>query len=122
MAKDLVSPPIYLVSPPIYKVCQPVARDEFDRLDLAGGDAVVWEDLDGHNGSYRNRDTELALHPTVKPVALVADAIKDCSKRNGIVLDCFAGSGTTVIAAEKTGRRGYAMEIDPRYVDTDIRR
>ena len=52
MAKDLVSAPIY-------KVCQPVARDEFDRLDLAGGDAVVWEDLDGHNGKYRNRDIEL---------------------------------------------------------------
>ncbi len=62
------------------------------------------------------------MHPTVKPVALVADAIKDCSKRNGIILDPFAGSGTTVIAAERTGRRAYAMEIDPRYVETAIRR
>ena len=62
------------------------------------------------------------MHPTVKPVALVADAILDCSKRGGIVLDCFAGSGTTLIAAERSGRRAYAMEIDPKYVDTAIRR
>jgi len=64
----------------------------------------------------------LALHPTVKPVALVADAILDCSERGGIVLDAFLGSGTTVIAAERTGRRCYAMELDPVYVDTAIRR
>ena len=62
------------------------------------------------------------MHPTVKPVALIADAIKDCSKRRGIVLDPFVGAGTTIIAAEKTGRRAYAMELDPRYVDTAIRR
>jgi len=62
------------------------------------------------------------MHPTVKPVAMVADAIKDCSKRNGIVLDCFAGSGTTIVAAEMTGRRAFGMEIDPIYVDTAIRR
>ena len=61
------------------------------------------------------------MHPTVKPVALVADAILDCSKRGGIVLDCFGGSGTTLIAAEKTGRRGYVMELDPAYVDVTIR-
>ena len=63
-----------------------------------------------------------ALHPTVKPVALVADAILDCTERGGIVLDAFLGSGTTVIAAERTGRRCYAMELDPVYVDTAIRR
>ena len=63
-----------------------------------------------------------ALHPTVKPVALVADAILDCSERGGIVLDAFLGSGTTVIAAERTGRRCYAMELDPVFVDTAIRR
>src|ERR1700730_7308754 len=64
----------------------------------------------------------LALHPTVKPVALVADAILDCTERGGIVLDAFLGSGTTVIAAERTGRRCYGMELDPAYVDTAIRR
>ncbi len=62
------------------------------------------------------------MHPTVKPVALVVDAIKDCSKRRGIILDPFVGSGTTIIAAEKTGRRAYAMELDPKYVQTAIRR
>jgi DNA modification methylase len=64
----------------------------------------------------------LALHPTVKPVAMVADAILDCSARGDIVLDPFLSSGTTVIAAERTGRRCYGMELDPRYVDTVIRR
>lgn len=62
------------------------------------------------------------MHPTVKPVALVADAIKDCSRRGGIVLDAFAGSGTTLIAAERTGRRAYVLELDPKYVDVAIRR
>jgi DNA modification methylase len=69
-----------------------------------------------------DRGTELAMHPTVKPVALVADAILDCSKRGGIILDVFAGSGTTLIAAEKAGRRGYGIEIDCHYTDIIIRR
>jgi hypothetical protein len=68
------------------------------------------------------RGADLSLHPTVKPVALVADAILDCSKRNGLILDPFAGSGTTIIAAERTGRKAAAMELDPVYVDTAIRR
>jgi len=64
----------------------------------------------------------LALHPTVKPVALVADAILDCSAPGEIVMDTFLGSGTTLIAAERTRRICYGMELDPRYVDTAIRR
>ena len=68
------------------------------------------------------RDEELAMHPTVKPVALVADAIRDCSRRGELVLDCFAGSGTTLIAAEKTGRKARIIEYDPVYCDTIIRR
>ena len=64
----------------------------------------------------------LALHPTVKPTALVADALKDVSGRGDIVLDAFLGSGTTLMAAEKTGRVCHGMEIDPLYVDTIIRR
>ena len=64
----------------------------------------------------------LALHPTVKPVAMVADAILDCSARGDIVLDAFLGSGTTVIAAERTGRRCYGLELDPAYIDTIVRR
>ncbi len=61
-------------------------------------------------------------HPTVKPVALVIDAIKDCSRRGEIVLDPFSGSGTTIVAAEKCGRHARAIEIDPLYVDLSIRR
>ena len=64
----------------------------------------------------------LTLHPTVKPVAMVADAILDCSARNDIVLDGFLGSGSTVIAAERTGRRCYGLELDAAYIDTIIRR
>ena len=64
----------------------------------------------------------LALHPTVKPLALVADAIMDVSARRDIVLDPFLGSGTTVMAAQKTGRCCYGMEIDPIYTDTIVRR
>jgi DNA modification methylase len=72
--------------------------------------------------SFGGDRSDLNLHPTVKPVAMVADAIRDCSNRKGIVLDAFVGSGTTLIAAEKTGRRGYGVEIDPQYCDVTIRR
>ncbi len=81
----------------------------------------VWDHA-GISSIGGRRDEELAMHPTVKPVALVADAIRDCSRRGEIVLDCFAGSGTTLIAAEKTGRRARIIEYDPVYCDTIIRR
>jgi DNA modification methylase len=55
-------------------------------------------------------------------VALLADAIRDCSKKNGVVLDCFGGSGATLIAAEQTGRRARLIELDPQYIDVIIRR
>lgn len=64
----------------------------------------------------------LELHPTVKPVAMIADAIMDCTARDDLVLDAFLGSGTTLIAAEKTGRRCSGLELDPRYVDVIVRR
>ncbi len=81
----------------------------------------VW-DYAGVNTFGAERDAALAMHPTVKPVAMVADAILDCSRRGDVVLDCFAGSGTTIMAAERTGRRAHAMELDPAYVETAIRR
>ena len=62
------------------------------------------------------------MHPTVKPVALVADAMRDCSRRGDIVLDLFMGSGTTIMAGERVGRRAYGLEIDPLYVDVAVRR
>jgi DNA modification methylase len=77
----------------------------------------------GVNGFARKGSEDLlALHPTVKPIALVADAILDCTKRDDIVLDPFLGSGTTILAAERTGRRCFGVEIDPIYVDTAIGR
>jgi DNA modification methylase len=81
----------------------------------------VWS-YPGASSFGKQRDAEIAMHPTVKPVALVADAILDCSRRGDIILDAFAGVGTTLIAAEQTGRRGYGIEIDPHYLDTAIRR
>lgn len=81
----------------------------------------VWN-YKGMNSFGGSRDQELALHPTVKPVAMIADAIKDVSKRGDIVLDLFGGSGSTLIAAHKTGRRGYVCELDPLYCDRIIRR
>lgn len=64
----------------------------------------------------------LALHPTVKPATLVGDAVMDCTQRGAIVLDSFLGSGTTVVSAERTGRRCFGLELDPLYVDTVVRR
>jgi DNA modification methylase len=83
----------------------------------------VWS-YPGANSFGRSLDEGnlLALHPTVKPVALVADAILDSTCRGDIVLDPFLGSGSTLIAAEKVGRRARGIELDPAYVDTIIRR
>ena len=81
----------------------------------------VW-DYAGVNTLQAGRREDLAMHPTVKPVALVAAAIKDCSKRGEIVLDPFGGCGTTLIAAEKTGRLARLIEFDPAYCDTMLRR
>lgn len=81
----------------------------------------VW-DYAGISSMGADRADQLSMHPTVKPVALVADAIKDCSRRGEIVLDTFAGSGTTLIAAASCGRRARVLEFDPLYCDTIIRR
>ena len=81
----------------------------------------VWE-YAGQNVVTSERMQALIMHPTVKPVRLVADAILDCSKRGGLILDGFAGSGTTIIAAEQTGRIACVLELDPHYVDVAILR
>jgi DNA modification methylase len=81
----------------------------------------VWT-YPGVNTFRAGRLDDLAMHPTVKPVALVADAMRDCSRRGDIVLDLFMGSGTTIMAAERVGRRAYSLEIDPCYVDVAVRR
>ncbi|MBR1157283.1 site-specific DNA-methyltransferase, partial [Bradyrhizobium sp. JYMT SZCCT0428] len=81
----------------------------------------VW-DYPGQNTLNNSAKGKLSLHPTCKPVALVADTMRDCSKMNGIVLDPFGGAGTTLIAAERTGRRARLIEIEPRFVDCTVRR
>jgi DNA modification methylase len=70
----------------------------------------------------KERDSLLALHPTIKPVAMIADALRDVTKRGDIVLDSFLGSGSTLMAAEETGRICCGVELDPLYVDVAIRR
>jgi DNA modification methylase len=76
----------------------------------------------GVNSFGDKRMEHLGMHPTVKPIAMIADAVRDCTKKNDIVLDTFAGSGSTLMAAEKVGRRGYGIEFEPRYVDVALRR
>jgi DNA modification methylase len=74
------------------------------------------------NSLHPARRGDLELHPTAKPIALIADLIRDCSKRNGLILDPFGGSGTTILAAERTGRIARLIELDPLYVDVACRR
>lgn len=81
----------------------------------------VW-DYAGVNSFGAGRMEDLADHPTVKPVAMVADAILDVTHRGDLILDPFGGSGSTLLAAEKTGRRAALIELDPKYVDVAIRR
>jgi DNA modification methylase len=81
----------------------------------------VWH-YGGVNSFRAGRMEELRSHPSAKPVALVADAIKDCTRRGDMVLDTFCGSGTTIMAAERVGRHARALEIEPRFVDVAIRR
>ena len=81
----------------------------------------VWT-YPGANSFHSGRKAELARHPTVKPIALVVDALRDCSLKHDIVLDVFLGSGTCLLAAERIGRRCYGLEFDPDYVDLCIRR
>ncbi len=81
----------------------------------------VWQ-YEGANSFSSARKGDLALHSTTKPVDMIADAIKDCSHRSAIILDPCGGSGTTLIAAERTNRMARLIEIDPRYCDVIVRR
>jgi DNA modification methylase len=81
----------------------------------------VWR-YPGANRMRPGGNAPLALHPTVKPVAMIAEALLDASSRGGIVLDGFGGSGSTLVAAERSGRRARIMELDPHYVDLTIAR
>jgi DNA modification methylase len=82
----------------------------------------VWNYPGMNSFTRRGRTRGLDMHPTVKPIAMVSDAILDVTRRRDIILDPFCGSGTTILAAERTGRRAYAIELDPGYVDTAVER
>ncbi|MEQ1899241.1 MAG: DNA methyltransferase [Devosia sp.] len=105
----------------VYKVGTAPHTNSFGLGETGRYRTNVW-DYAGISSLGANRADTLVMHPTVKPVALVADAIKDCSRRNEIVLDVFGGSGSTLIAAASCGRRARLIEIDPLYCDTIIRR
>lgn len=81
----------------------------------------VWK-FAGANSFRAGRMSDLRAHPTVKPIALVCDIIRDCTRRGDTVLDTFCGSGTTILACERLGRHAIGIEIEPRYVDVAIRR
>jgi len=82
----------------------------------------VWNYPGANSFPRKGRKSDLHYHPTVKPIAMVADAILDSTRLDDILIDPFLGSGTTVLAAERTGRRCYGIELDPLYVDTVILR
>jgi DNA modification methylase len=105
----------------VFKVGEAPHTNTFGLGDMGRYRTNVW-DYSGVNSFNVTRDAELAMHPTVKPLALVADAIRDCSKRGDIVLDALGGSGTTLMAAEQVGRCGRLIEYDPAYCDTIVRR
>jgi DNA modification methylase len=104
----------------VFKVGKAAHTNTFGLGDKGRYRTNVWT-YPGVN-SFGRSQKDLALHPTVKPVALIADAIKDVSRRGEIVLDIFAGSGSTLIAGERTGRRARLVEIDPAYCDVIIQR
>jgi len=105
----------------VFKVGTGPHTNSFGLGDTGRYRTNVW-DYAGISSIGSNRSEDLAMHPTVKPVALVADAIRDCSRRGEVVLDIFGGSGSTLIAAERTGRSARLVEYDPAYCDTIIAR
>ena len=105
----------------VFKVGEGAHTNSFGLGETGRYRTNVW-DYAGISSLGARRMDELSMHPTVKPVALVADAIRDCSRRGEVVLDVFGGSGSTLIAAESCGRMARLLEYDPIYCDTIIRR
>lgn len=105
----------------VWKVGQAAHTNTFGLGDTGRYRTNVWT-YPSVSALSATRGETLAMHPTVKPVALIADALRDCSRRGEIVLDSFGGSGSTLIAAEKTGRLARLIEYDPGYCDVTINR
>lgn len=105
----------------VYKKGSAAHTNSFGLGDTGRYRTNVW-DYAGISSMSATRGDELEMHPTVKPVAMIEDAIKDCSRRRELILDIFGGSGSTLIAAERTGRRARLIEYEPQYCDTIIER
>ena len=105
----------------VFKMGTAEHTNSFGLGDTGRDRTNIWDHA-GISSMTSSRADELAMHPTVKPVALIADAIRDCSRRGEVVLDAFGGSGSTLIATEKTERSVRLIEYDPLYCDTIVRR
>lgn len=105
----------------VYKVGTAPHRNNFGLGEWGRNRSSVWS-YPGANAMRKGRLEDLALHPTVKSLPMVIDAIRDVTHRGEIVLDPFAGAATTILACEKTGRIGRSIELDPKYVDVGILR
>lgn len=105
----------------VYKIGTGLHTNAFGLGETGRYRTNVW-DYAGISSLGANRADELAMHPTVKPVAMIADAIRDCSKRGEVVLDVFGGSGSTLMAAETCGREARLLEFDAIYCDTIVNR
>jgi DNA modification methylase len=106
----------------VFKIGDAPHTNTFGLGDTGRYRTNVWDYPGISSLGARAKAETLGMHPTVKPTALVADAIRDCSRRGDVVLDPFAGSGTTLIAAETCGRLARVIEYDPLYCDVIIRR
>ncbi|WP_162651904.1 DNA methyltransferase [Lentilitoribacter sp. Alg239-R112] len=105
----------------VYKKGSAPHTNSFGLGDTGRYRTNVW-DYAGISSMSSTRSNELEMHPTVKPVAMIEDAIRDCSRRREIILDIFGGSGSTLIAAERTGRSARLLEYESSYCDTIIKR
>jgi DNA modification methylase len=105
----------------VWKCGEASHRNNFELGQHGRTRSNVWV-YPGVNTFRSGRMKDLAVHPTVKPVALIADAMRDCSRRGEVVLDPFMGSGTSILAAERVGRRAFGVDLDPLYIDAAVRR
>ena len=105
----------------VYKVGDAPHRNAVELGRHGRSRSNVWT-YAGANAFKASGREELSWHPTVKPLAMVADALRDCSLKGEIVLDTFLGSGTTLMAAEKVGRICRGLDYEPKYIDVAIKR
>jgi DNA methylase len=105
----------------IYRVGEAAHLNNIQLGKFGRSRSNVWQ-CPGANTFRKGRLEDLADHPTIKPVRLYAEILKDCTRPQNIALDCFGGSGTLLLASEQVGRRARVMELDPKYADVTIRR